>query len=67
MRAFWGKTLRYNDRHTFTARIQFSKEVETFSDNTEDCHLTYVWNNWEIDRIIEQIEDYFGKKPLIQR
>ena len=37
--------------------------METFSDNTEDCHLTYVWNNWEIDRIIEQIEDYFGKKP----
>ena len=33
----------YNDRHTNTIRIQLKKEVETYSVNSKDLHVTYVW------------------------
>ena len=38
----FGKTLRYNDRHRNTIRIDLKKEVETFSDKNDDLHQTHV-------------------------
>ena len=39
---FCGNVHRYNDRLIKRMRIKLKKEIETFSDKTEDFHQTYV-------------------------
>ena len=60
MKFFW-KKFKYNDSHTNIIRIQWTKEVETFHDRTEDFHLKYAWQNWGLHGISDQIGDFFGK------
>ena len=42
LKIFWKKILSFNQKHTNTIRMQLKKDEETYSDKTEDFHLTYV-------------------------
>ena len=43
MKIYSEKILGDNDRHTNTIGIQWKKEQEIYSVNSQDLHLIYVW------------------------